>query len=168
MGWIFSVYVWVYTYNKYGKKVFLFGNKAKVLNLSLGFAFLDSEVLNISIYHPSDNEFSKCNEIDIIIKLEYNWVLKDYKELKEKPLNEQQRKNEVRNILNHIQNVKNVIEAYRFFNEQGLVSDKAYKKYQAMADNFFKSVYQIHVEVLELQKDYKVKVIGLYWLIVKH
>ena len=88
---------------------------------------------------------------------EYNWVLKDYKELKEKPLNEQQRKNEVRNILNHIQNVKNVIEAYRFFNEQGLVSDKAYKKYQAMADNSFKSVYQIHVEVLELQKDYKVK-----------
>lgn len=46
---------------------------------------------------------------------EYNWVLKDYKELKEKPLNEQQRKNEVSNILNHIQNVKNVIDAYRFF-----------------------------------------------------
>lgn len=44
---------------------------------------------------------------------EYNWVLKDYKELKEKPLNEQQRKNEVSNILNHIQNVKNVIDAYR-------------------------------------------------------
>ena len=31
---------------------------------------------------------------------EYNWVLKDYKELKEKPLNEQQRKNEASNILN--------------------------------------------------------------------
>ena len=84
---------------------------------------------------------------------EYNWVLKDYKELKERPLNEQQRKNEVSNILNHIQNVKNVIDAYRFFNEQGLVSDKIYEKYQAMADNFFKDVYQIHVEVLELQKE---------------
>lgn len=64
-----DAWVRVYTYNNLGKKVFLFGNKAKVLNLSLGFAFLDSEVLNISIYHPSDNEFSKCNEIDIIIKL---------------------------------------------------------------------------------------------------
>lgn len=93
---------------------------------------------------------------------EYNWVLKDYKELKEKPLNEQQRKNEASNILNHIQNVKNVIDAYRIFNEQGLVSDKAYRKYQDMVDDFFKKVYQIHVEVLELQKDYKVKVIGLY------
>lgn len=61
--------VWVYTYNKMGEKVLLFGNKGKILNLSLGFAFLDSEVLNISIYHLSDNEFSKCNEIDIIIKL---------------------------------------------------------------------------------------------------
>ena len=84
---------------------------------------------------------------------EYNWVLKDYKELKEKPLNKQQRKNEVSNILNHIQNVTNVIDAYRFFNEQGLVSDKAYEKYQDMADDFFKKVYQIHVEVLELQKE---------------
>lgn len=55
-----DVWVRVYTYNNLGKKVFLFGNKAKILNLSLGFAFLDSEVLNISIY---------CNEIDIIIKL---------------------------------------------------------------------------------------------------
>lgn len=84
---------------------------------------------------------------------EYNWVLKDYKELKEKSLNKQQCKNEVSNILNHIQNVKNVIDAYRFFNEQGLVSDKAYRKYQDMADDFFKKVYQIHVEVLELQKE---------------
>lgn len=84
---------------------------------------------------------------------EYNWVLKDYKELKEKPLNEQQRKNEVSNILNHIQNVKNVIDAYRFLNEQGLVSDKTYRKYQDMVDDFFKKVYQIHVEVLELQKE---------------
>ena len=84
---------------------------------------------------------------------EYNWVLKDYKELKEKPLNEQQRKNEVSNILNRIQNVKNVIDAYRFLNEQGLVSDKTYRKYQDMVDDFFKKVYQIHVEVLELQKE---------------
>lgn len=84
---------------------------------------------------------------------EYNWVLKDYKELKEKPLNEQQRKNEASNILNHIQNVKNVIDAYRILNEQGLVSDKAYRKYQDMVDDFFKKVYQIHVEVLELQKE---------------
>lgn len=84
---------------------------------------------------------------------EYNWVLKDYKELKEKPLDEQQRKNEVSNILNHIQNVKNVIDAYRILNEQGLVSDKTYRKYQDMVDDFFKKVYQIHVEVLELQKE---------------
>jgi hypothetical protein len=64
-----DAWVRVYTYNNLGKKVFLFGNKAKVLNLSLGFAFLDSEVLDISIYHQNNNEFSKCNEIDIIIKL---------------------------------------------------------------------------------------------------
>ncbi|WP_459579139.1 hypothetical protein, partial [Enterobacter asburiae] len=82
-----------------------------------------------------------------------NWVLKDYKELKEKPLNEQQRKNEVSNILNHIQNVKNVIDAYRILNEQGLVSDKTYRKYQDMVDDFFKKVYKIHAEVLELQKE---------------
>lgn len=84
---------------------------------------------------------------------EYNWVLKDYKELKEKPLDEQQRKNEVSNILNHIQNVKNVIDAYRILNEQGLVSDKTYRKYQDMVDDFFKKVYKIHAEVLELQKE---------------
>lgn len=84
---------------------------------------------------------------------EYNWVLKDYKELKEKPLNEQQRKNEVSNILNHIQNVKNVIDAYRILNDQGLVSDKTYRKYQDMVDDFFKKVYKIHAEVLELQKE---------------
>lgn len=84
---------------------------------------------------------------------EYNWVLKDYKELKEKPLNKQQRKNEVSNILNHIQNVKNVIDAYRILNEQGLVSDKTYRKYQDMVDDFFKKVYKIHAEVLELQKE---------------
>lgn len=62
-------YAWVYTYNKHGEKVLLFDNKASILNKTLGFTFLDSEVLNISIYHPSDNEFSKCNEIDVIIKL---------------------------------------------------------------------------------------------------
>lgn len=84
---------------------------------------------------------------------EYNWVLKDYKELKEKPLNEQQRKNEVSNILNHIQNVKNVIDAYRILNEQGLVSDKTYRKYQDMVDDFFKRVCKIYVEVVELQKE---------------
>lgn len=84
---------------------------------------------------------------------EYNWVLKDYKELKEKPLNKQQRKNEVSNILNHIQNVTNVIDAYRILNEQGLVSDKTYRKYQDMVDDFFKKVYKIHAEVLELQKE---------------
>lgn len=52
-----DAWVRVYTYNNLDKKVFLFGNKAKVLNLSLGFAFLDSEVLNISIYHPNDCVF---------------------------------------------------------------------------------------------------------------
>ena len=83
----------------------------------------------------------------------YYWILKDYNELNTKPLNKQQRKNEVSNILNHIQNVKNVIDAYRFFNEQGLVSDKAYRKYQDMVDDFFKKVYKIHAEVLELQKE---------------
>mgnify|MGYP001179508850 CR=1 FL=1 len=62
-------WVRVYTYNNLGKKVFLFGNKAKVLNLSLGFAFLDSEVLNVIVCHPSDCTFSECDEIDIIIKL---------------------------------------------------------------------------------------------------
>lgn len=83
----------------------------------------------------------------------YYWILKDYNELNTKPLNEQQRKNVVSNILNHIQNVKNVIDAYRILNEQGLVSDKTYRKYQDMVDDFFKKVYQIHVEVLELQKE---------------
>lgn len=52
--------VWVYTYNKHGEKVLLFGNKGKILNYTLGFTFLDSEVVNVNI------EF---DEIDIIIKL---------------------------------------------------------------------------------------------------
>ena len=50
--------VWVYTYNKMGEKVLLFGNKAKILNYTLGFTFLDCEVVNVNI------EF---DEIDIII-----------------------------------------------------------------------------------------------------
>lgn len=52
--------VWVYTYNKHGEKVLLFGNKGKILNYTLGFTFLDCEVVNVNI------EF---DEIDIIIKL---------------------------------------------------------------------------------------------------
>ena len=50
--------VWVYTYNKMGEKVLMFGNKAKILNYTLGFTFLDCEVVNVNI------EF---DEIDIII-----------------------------------------------------------------------------------------------------
>ncbi len=50
--------VWVYTYNNMGEKVLLFGNKAKILNYTLGFTFLDCEVVNVNV------EF---DEIDIII-----------------------------------------------------------------------------------------------------
>lgn len=50
--------VWVYIYNNMGEKVLLFGNKAKILNYTLGFTFLDCEVLNVNV------EF---DEIDIII-----------------------------------------------------------------------------------------------------
>lgn len=50
--------VWVYNYNKMGEKVLMFGNKAKILNYTLGFTFLDCEVVNVNI------EF---DEIDIII-----------------------------------------------------------------------------------------------------
>lgn len=50
--------VWVYTYNIKGEKVLLFGNRAKVLNYTLGFTFLDCEVSNVNV------EF---DEIDIII-----------------------------------------------------------------------------------------------------
>lgn len=60
-------YVWVYTYNKHGEKVLLFDNKAKILNSTLGFTFLDCEVSNIETSYLSDNEFNKCDEIDIII-----------------------------------------------------------------------------------------------------
>lgn len=59
--------VWVYTYNKMGEKVLLFGNKAKILNYTLGFTFLDCEVVNVNI------EF---DEIDIIINyrgIRDNW-----------------------------------------------------------------------------------------------
>lgn len=51
-------YVWVYTYNKHGKKVLLFNNKGKILNLTLGFTFLDCDVSNVNV------EF---DGIDIII-----------------------------------------------------------------------------------------------------
>lgn len=50
--------VWVYNYNSMGEKVLLFGNKAKILNYTLGFTFLDCEVVNVNV------EF---DEIDIII-----------------------------------------------------------------------------------------------------
>lgn len=50
--------VWVYTYNSMGEKVLLFANKAKILNYTLGFTFLNCEVANVNV------EF---NEIDIII-----------------------------------------------------------------------------------------------------
>lgn len=50
--------VWVYTYNNMGEKVLLFGNKGKILNYTLGFTFLDCEVVNVNV------EF---DEIDIII-----------------------------------------------------------------------------------------------------
>lgn len=53
-------YVWVYTYNKNGKKVLLFHSKAKILNQTLGFTFLDCEVSNAKIMYLID-------EIDIII-----------------------------------------------------------------------------------------------------
>lgn len=50
--------VWVYTYNNMGEEVLLFGNKAKILNYTLGLTFLDCEVVNVNV------EF---DEIDIII-----------------------------------------------------------------------------------------------------
>lgn len=53
-------YAWVYTYNKHGKKVLLFGNKAKILNQTLGFTFLDCEVSFAKLTCLND-------EIDIII-----------------------------------------------------------------------------------------------------
>lgn len=55
-----DAWVRVYTYNNLDKKVFLFGNKAKVLNLSLGFTFLDCDVSSVVV---------ELDEIDIIIKL---------------------------------------------------------------------------------------------------
>ena len=53
-------YVWVYTYNKHGEKVLLFDNKASILNQTLGFTFLDCEVVNVELSYLND-------EIDIII-----------------------------------------------------------------------------------------------------
>nr|UWD67622.1 MAG: hypothetical protein [Bacteriophage sp.] len=60
-------YVWIYTYNKQGKKVLLFDNKAKILNQTLGFTFLDCEVSDVKTSYLSDNELNKYDEIDIII-----------------------------------------------------------------------------------------------------
>lgn len=53
-----DAWVRVYTYNNLGKKVFLFGNKAKILNLTLGFTFLDCDVSSVVV---------ELDEIDIII-----------------------------------------------------------------------------------------------------
>lgn len=53
-------YVWAYTYNKHGEKVLLFNNKASILNQTLGFTFLDCEVVNVELSYLND-------EIDIII-----------------------------------------------------------------------------------------------------
>lgn len=58
-------YVWVYTYNKHGKKVLLFHNKAKILNQTLGFQFLDCKVLVAKFTYLID-------EIDIIINYRGN------------------------------------------------------------------------------------------------
>lgn len=52
--------VWVYTYNNMGEKVLLFSNKAKILNFTLGFTFLDCEVSNVKLTYFND-------EIEIII-----------------------------------------------------------------------------------------------------
>lgn len=80
----------------------------------------------------------------------YYRILKNYKELNEKPLNKQQRKNVVSNILYHVQSVKDVMDAYRILNNQGLLSNKTYYKYQAMAYDFFEKVCKIYIEVVEL------------------
>lgn len=53
-------YVWVYTYNKHGKKVVLFGNKGEILYQTLGFTFLNCEVSYAELTYLYD-------EIDIII-----------------------------------------------------------------------------------------------------
>lgn len=56
----YNKYVWVYTYNKLGKKVVLFGNKGKILYQTLGFTFLNCEVSYAELTCLND-------EIDIII-----------------------------------------------------------------------------------------------------
>lgn len=58
-------YVWVHTYNKHGEKVLLFYNKAKILNQTLGFTFLDCEVVNVKLPYFND-------EIDIRINYRGN------------------------------------------------------------------------------------------------
>lgn len=59
--------VWVYTYNKHGEKVPLFGNKAKILNFTLGFTFLDCEVVNVDVSYINSGKLNEIDEIDIII-----------------------------------------------------------------------------------------------------
>lgn len=59
--------VWVYTYNKHGEKVLLFGNKAKILNFTLGFTFLDCEVVNVDVSYINSGKLNEIDEIDIII-----------------------------------------------------------------------------------------------------
>lgn len=58
---------WVYTYNKHGEKVLLFGNKAKILNFTLGFTFLDCEVVNVDVSYINSGKLNEIDEIDIII-----------------------------------------------------------------------------------------------------
>lgn len=58
-------YVWVYTYNKYGEKVLLFNNKASILNQTLGFTFLDCEVVIANLTYLNI-------DIDIIINYRGN------------------------------------------------------------------------------------------------
>lgn len=60
-------YAWVYTYNKHGEKVLLFDNKASILNKTLGFTFLDCEVVNIELSYLNGDNLNKCDEIDITI-----------------------------------------------------------------------------------------------------
>lgn len=59
--------VWVYTYNKMGEKVLLFGNKAEILYYTLGFTFLDCEVVNIDVSYINSGKLNEIDEIDIII-----------------------------------------------------------------------------------------------------
>lgn len=62
-----DTYVNVYTYDNMGEKVHLFGNKAKILNLTLGFTFLDCDVSNVKIYYMTVNDINQIYALDIII-----------------------------------------------------------------------------------------------------